>query len=173
MRKRGHDNSSPIILHKQIDGLWLVDEADVDRFAVAEKVAGEYIANLLRANVNFVPFELRIGSSDDDIDVWDALPRTAATIWLCEPTISQRQGGPVMSDVHSYPDAARIMVVYPDGWHAFALSDGTTFGELASRIEDLGAKHRDSAIEIKIRIGVKKLQTAVKSSPASLNCIIA
>jgi hypothetical protein len=59
-----------------------------------------------------------------------------------------------MLDTHSFdPHTARVMALYPDGWHAFKIADGTTFGELALSLEDLECAHRGAAVDVEVRFG--------------------
>ena len=46
---------------------------------------------------------------------------------------------------------ARIMALYPDGWHAFVLADGATFRDLAQSLEDLAGAHNGAALEVEVR----------------------
>ena len=64
-----------------------------------------------------------------------------------------------MPDAHSSdPHATRVIALYPDGWHAFALAGGATFGELARRLEDLDGAHDGAIIDVKVRFGKKSAQ---------------
>lgn len=56
------------------------------------------------------------------------------------------------------PHAHRVVARYPDGWYAFALSVGTTFGELAGKLEDLEGMHEGAVIDVKVSFGKKSTQ---------------
>lgn len=70
VRRYGYDNSSPIKVHRDASGRWIVDEEDGDRFAAAKKVAGEIFTNLLSAKVRFVRFDLHTQATDEGVHIW-------------------------------------------------------------------------------------------------------
>ena len=64
-----------------------------------------------------------------------------------------------MLRAHSFdPHSARVIALYPDGWHAFAIASGTTFGELARRLEELDDAHHGAIIDVKVRFDMRSRQ---------------